>query len=779
MKVLRQQVLSLSIKVILALFVFSITFSSQLPIAEANVNSPSNSSLINVSSNSEDYANLGIENEKTTLSENTTYETTNSLLKSIEVVVKAPLISIDSDGNLVLAKSTKYETTAYLIDSGKPGPVVMVVGGIHGHGVAGYKAAAQFKNFNISKGSLIVLPEANIPAIAINSRLAPGDPDLNRIFPKEHNQKAENILAEAIFNLVKTYNVDWLIDMHEGPDFYIASNKKSFGQTIIYQPNAITQTFVENLANEFNSSISSSNEHFSVLRFPARGSLTRSSAELLGVNSFLLETSMKKDLSTRINYHILATTSLLEELDMLVKTPLVSIDSDGNAILAKGSKYETKAYINDSGKPGPVVMVVGGIHGHGVAGYKAATEFKDFNLDKGSLIVLPEANVPAIAVNSRLAPNEPDLNRAFPKDHNQEAEHILAEAIFDLVKTYNVDWLIDMHEGPDFYIASNKKSFGQTMIYQPNNTTQIFLDNLATEFNSSIPGSNEHFSVLRFPAQGSLARSSAELLGVNSFLLETCMKQDLSTRVNYHLSATNNLLANLGMIEAPPSAIKESRSIVPIAKGTIYETELHVINSGKPGPVVMIVGGIHGSETAGYRAANLAKDYSPKSGTLLVLPEANKLAIVANRRSAPGEGDLNRAFPTSASGNPSHILSRAIYDVVKEYKVEWLMDMHEGFDYYKNSSTSSVGQTLIHYPSAEMTPVAENILNELNKSISRSSQQFSLLSFPAQGSLARGSGQYLGVNSFIFESCMKETLSSRINRQITAMDSMLKQLNMI
>ncbi|NLB88238.1 MAG: succinylglutamate desuccinylase, partial [Syntrophomonadaceae bacterium] len=100
-------------------------------------------------------------------------------------------------------------------------------------------------------------------------------------------------------------------------------------------------------------------------------------------------------------------------------------------------------------------------------------------------------------------------------------------------------------------------------------------------------------------------------------------------------------------------------------------------------PVVMIVGGVHGNETAGYRAANNVKDYSIKKGTLLVIPEANKLAIEAGRRSASGESDLNRQFPQSRSASPKGTLAKALFEVVKEYDVDWLMDMHEGFDYYK------------------------------------------------------------------------------------------------
>lgn len=216
-----------------------------------------------------------------------------------------------------------------------------------------------------------------------------------------------------------------------------------------------------------------------------------------------------------------------------------------------------------------------------------------------------------------------------------------------------------------------------------------------------------------------------------------------------------------------------------IASGTKYATDLYIIDSGKPGPVVMIVGGVHGNETAGYSAAKKVKDYSIKKGTLLVIPQANKLAIEAGRRSASGESDLNRKFPQSSSASPKGTLAKAIYNVVKEYNVDWLMDMHEGFDYYKNSSTSSVGQTLIYYPANGARSTVEYIVNNLNKDISSSYRQFTLLRYPVKGSLARSTAQYLGVNSFIFETSKKQTLSTRINLQEKAAKTLLSKLGML
>jgi hypothetical protein len=215
-----------------------------------------------------------------------------------------------------------------------------------------------------------------------------------------------------------------------------------------------------------------------------------------------------------------------------------------------------------------------------------------------------------------------------------------------------------------------------------------------------------------------------------------------------------------------------------LASGTKYATDLYIYRSGKPGPTVMIVGGVHGNEPAGYKAAGNAKDYSVKKGTLIVLPQANKRAVAINKRYVSGEGDLNRDFPRTKSESPDNTLSKAIYNAVKTYDVDWLMDMHEGYDYYKNKSTSSVGQSLIYYPANSTKTIASKIVSNLNKGISTSSKKFSLLRYPVKGSLARSTGEFLDVNSFIFETCTKQKLSTRIDYQLKAANTLLAQLGM-
>lgn len=215
-----------------------------------------------------------------------------------------------------------------------------------------------------------------------------------------------------------------------------------------------------------------------------------------------------------------------------------------------------------------------------------------------------------------------------------------------------------------------------------------------------------------------------------------------------------------------------------VASGTKYATELYIIRSSKPGPVVMLVGGIHGNETAGYTAACMLKDYRINQGTLLVLPKANLRAIQADQRRVSGEKDLNRSFPQSRSDSADTILAKEIYNVVKKYNVDWLVDMHEGANYARIKSSSSVGQSLIYYPDSATKNIAKQIVNTLNQNISTSYKKFDLLTYPAKGSLSRASAQFLGVNSFIFETCSRQLLSTRVGYQLKAAGMLLSSLGM-
>lgn len=74
-------------------------------------------------------------------------------------------------------------------------------------------------------------------------------------------------------------------------------------------------------------------------------------------------------------------------------------------------------------------------------------------------------------------------------------------------------------------------------------------------------------------------------------------------------SRRNLLLKSGGALAAMTSvasvtAAAEERCSYAIREGTADETEVHVTKSGEPDPTVVVVGGFHGNEESGYRAAD-------------------------------------------------------------------------------------------------------------------------------------------------------------------------------
>lgn len=110
-----------------------------------------------------------------------------------------------------LMEGTDRETAAYEVDGSEEGPTAVILGGIHGNEINGYRVAADVTGWEIDAGRLIVIPFANVIAIERNTRGGP-DGDLNRLFPG--GREPESDLARAIWAVVEGADPDLVIDLH-------------------------------------------------------------------------------------------------------------------------------------------------------------------------------------------------------------------------------------------------------------------------------------------------------------------------------------------------------------------------------------------------------------------------------------------------------------------------------------------------------------------------------------------------------------------------------------
>jgi hypothetical protein len=225
--------------------------------------------------------------------------------------------------------------------------------------------------------------------------------------------------------------------------------------------------------------------------------------------------------------------------------------------LAEGLPTATPFYVNTGNAEGPTVLLIAGMHGDEPAGPCAAEEILSWPLRRGKLIILPRANVLALAANSRITPGDPtnsaNLNRAFPpKAGGENTTRRLATAIWELVETQKPDWVIDLHEGSGFRSQATN-TVGSSIIPATSPEARQDAELMVRAVNETITETNRLFMLLRQPVQGSLARAAADDLGLRSMIVETSIRsQPLSLRARQHRLAVHALLQKLDMLD--PSA---------------------------------------------------------------------------------------------------------------------------------------------------------------------------------------------------------------------------------
>jgi hypothetical protein len=135
-------------------------------------------------------------------------------------------------------------------------------------------------------------------------------------------------------------------------------------------------------------------------------------------------------------------------------------------------------------------MLLGGVHGNEPGGWLAGDELTAWQPSRGSLLVLPRANVLAIRALERTFPELGDLNRLYPGNPDGAPMARMAEAIVALARAHQVDLLIDMHESWAFYGERSQNGtayLGQTITSGAGPASARLAESLARAVNERIP----------------------------------------------------------------------------------------------------------------------------------------------------------------------------------------------------------------------------------------------------------------------------------------------------
>jgi len=118
--------------------------------------------------------------------------------------------------------------------------------------------------------------------------------------------------------------------------------------------------------------------------------------------------------------------------------------------LPSGNQILIKAHVFHSKKRGPVVLLLGGVHGDEINGVeivrRAVTDGMLYDLEKGSVIAIPILNVYGFINFSRDVTDGKDVNRSFPGSPSGSLASRVARTLTHKILPH-IDFGVDFHTG--------------------------------------------------------------------------------------------------------------------------------------------------------------------------------------------------------------------------------------------------------------------------------------------------------------------------------------------
>jgi predicted deacylase len=224
-----------------------------------------------------------------------------------------------------------------------------------------------------------------------------------------------------------------------------------------------------------------------------------------------------------------------------------------------------------------------------------------------------------------------------------------------------------------------------------------------------------------------------------------------------------------------------NRTETVICKGTDYQTVAYTISSERGGPTIMIMSGVHGDELAGIEATKeLIKTLEPERGTVIVIPEVNKEACKNRVRTMPSEEDLNRIYPGDSSSQGINKLAGEIFAIMQENKIDFLLDLHESMEYYKENP-SHYGQTIILDVNNNpfLQEISDYLAKQLNLVVALPENHFEVIVKPIEGSSTYEALNRYEIPGITFETCRKIEFNKRVSFHYSCIQNILIYFNII
>ena len=210
-----------------------------------------------------------------------------------------------------------------------------------------------------------------------------------------------------------------------------------------------------------------------------------------------------------------------------------------------------------------------------------------------------------------------------------------------------------------------------------------------------------------------------------------------------------------------------------------------IIDSGNKGNVLLLIGGTHGNEPAGFIGLKNFSNSNIKisSGKIIIIPDVNKLGLFFNVRFGFNgfvPVDYNRQYPTSLDKKCGDFVN---YQILKYIEMaDFIIDFHEGWD-YNIVQQKSLGSGI--YPSNTILSqeIGKNILDSINDIIYEPTKKFTISNNLQDiiGTL-KSYSNIVNKNYILIETTGQnniQPINTRINQVLLIIDVVIKKLNII
>jgi hypothetical protein len=223
--------------------------------------------------------------------------------------------------------------------------------------------------------------------------------------------------------------------------------------------------------------------------------------------------------------------------------------------------------------------------------------------------------------------------------------------------------------------------------------------------------------------------------------------------------------------EPTPTEPPHVRSEIHFMEGTRYAARVTIAQSAAAGPVVLVLGGVHGNEPAGWTAAEAMAEWETAAGTLIVAPRVNHLAAASNVRTTDAMGDLNRLYPGNADGPPMARMAGEITELTRESGATYVFDLHESWTFYP----TALGQTIAAGGTGAGIPLVVDAVEAANERLS-ARERFSFHDRRGQTSAWNGNvNSSISLGVFVPE-CTPVLIETAIEHQALARRTEMQEL---